>query len=569
MGTAPTGNVLDMALTYRWPSPMPLIQIIEHLLTHAANRAPVQRPRQPSPAGAPQPELPTDHVVLGHLIPAAPEVVALSPAARLRHLYVLGATGTGKTNLLLRLIDSDIRAGRAFCVLDLRGDLIDRILTRLACAEADLGKTAERLLLLDLRQEEHVVGFNPLALHPSAGGGNAHSRAFHVLGVLRQQAEGWGVQLEETLRNCLIALAETGWSLLEIEPLLTHAPFRRRVLAGVSDDHVRAFFDRYGRLSEDKQVGWRLPVLNKVTPLLALPQLRRTFGQRRTFDFRALLDGAPGQIILISLAVDRLHGAAHLAGGLLVSALQTAIMARVDQPEGERVPAHLYLDEFETMMNGTATEQFQQIVAEGRRFGLGLCLSHQNLGQLPAALRQVLLNNVHTQLYFQTGAGDAADLAREIVGAHTPEEVRQTLMTQGIGEAYLVRRGQPAKRIRVPYSRDPGSDPARAQALRDAALTRWGQPKAGIERELAERSRSHLGSDAGPPGTAPEPPEKGNAPVQQGNNNMQGDGNKKETVYEVRHSSVRGRFTRPHPAQPAGEDPEGNKGSDQKEGKEH
>jgi len=546
---------------------MPLIQIIEHLLTHAANRAPERRPRQHPPVEAPQPELPPDHVVLGHLIPAAPEVVALSPAARLRHLYVLGATGTGKTNLLLRLIDSDIRANRAFCVLDLRGDLIDRILTRLARAEADLGKTAERLLLLDLRQEEHIVGFNPLALHPLGGGGDAHSRAFHILGVLRQQADSWGIQLEETLRNSLIALAETGWSLLEIEPLLSHAPFREQVLAGVSDDHVRAFFTRYGRLSEDKQVGWRLPVLNKVTPLLALPQLRRTFGQCQALDFRSLLDGTPGQIILISLAVDRLHGAAHLAGGLLVSALQTAIMARVDQPEGERVPVHLYLDEFETMMTGTAaTEQFQQIVAEGRRFGLGLCLSHQNLGQLPAALRQILLNNVHTQLYFQTGAGDAADLAREIVGTHTLEEVRQTLMTQGVGEAYLVRRGQPARRIRVPYSREPGSDPARAQALRDAALTRWGQPKAKIERELAERRRSYSGSVA-------KPPEKGDVPTEKGD----GSG-KEEAVYEVRHIPVRGRITKPRspeesPTEPEppkrGRDEEQNGGRDQSGGNDH
>lgn len=100
---------------------MALIQMIEHLLTHAANRAPERRPRQRPPAEAPQPELPADHVVLGHLIPAAPEVVALSPEARLRHLYVLGATGTGKTNLLLRLIDSDVKASRAFCVIDLRG----------------------------------------------------------------------------------------------------------------------------------------------------------------------------------------------------------------------------------------------------------------------------------------------------------------------------------------------------------------------------------------------------------------------------------------------------------------
>lgn len=529
---------------------MPLLQIIEHLLTQAANRTSERRPRPRPAAEAGPPEPPADHVVVGHLIPASPQVAALSPAARLRHIYLLGSTGSGKSNLLLRLIDSDIQAlcaqsrrtqsRRAFCVLDLRGDLIDRVLARLA-RTGDPEKVAERLLLLDLRQEEYSVGFNPLA-----GAGDAYSRAFHLLGVLRRQADGWGVQLEETLRCALVALAETGGTLLEIEPLLSHAPFRRRVLAGVTDSQVRAFFSRYDRLSEEKQVGWRLPVLNKVTPLLALPQLRRAFGQRQALDFRALLDRTPGQAILISLSVDRLHGAAHLAGGLLVSALQTAIMARVDQPEAERVPFHLYLDEFEALAAGTtAIDQFQSLVQEGRRFGCGLCLSHQNLSQLPGGLRQTLLNNVHTQLYFQTGAGDAADLAREIVGTQTPEEVRQTLMTQSVGEAYLVRRGQPGARVRVPFSPDPPADLARVQALRDAALRRWGRPVAEVDRELEERLRL-TSAEASSPKTPSTRPAAGTAESE----SVTPEG----ANYEVRHVPVRAKFPRQKPPAHENED---------------
>ena len=70
---------------------------------------------------------------------------------------------------------------------------------------------------MDLREADHVVGFNPLL-----GETDVYSRALHLLSVLKYQSDSWGVQLEETLRNCLLALAETGWSLLEIEPLLTN-----------------------------------------------------------------------------------------------------------------------------------------------------------------------------------------------------------------------------------------------------------------------------------------------------------------------------------------------------------
>ncbi|MBV9470992.1 MAG: type IV secretion system DNA-binding domain-containing protein, partial [Abitibacteriaceae bacterium] len=175
------------------------------------------------------PEVPDDHIVLGDIIsgdtedhpgsakkPRSARVATISPEARRRHLYVLGATGTGKTNLFLRLIESDIAHQRAFCVIDLRGDLVDRILPRLA-ETAPPAAWRERLLLIDLRHSEDIVGFNPLL-----GEGDVYNRALHILSVLKQQSESWGVQLEESLRNCLIALAEAGWSLLEIEPLLTN-----------------------------------------------------------------------------------------------------------------------------------------------------------------------------------------------------------------------------------------------------------------------------------------------------------------------------------------------------------
>jgi hypothetical protein len=446
-----------------------------------------------------------DVVLLGHTMPArrgsreGSVPVSLTAEARRRHLYVLGATGTGKTNFLLRLIAGDIACGHSFCVIDLRGDLVERILLHLAANETP-ETLGDRLLNIDLRDENGVVGFNPLL-----GPGEVYSRAFHLLSVLRQQAESWGIQLEETLRNSLIALAESGWSLLELEPLLSDADFRAEVLAKVSDSYVKSFFARYGALTEEKQVAWRLPVLNKVTPLLAIPQLRRMFGQRESFGFGPIFDEKPGRIVLISLAVDRLHQAAYLVGGLFVSAFETSIMARANVPEKDRIPVFLYLDEFETM----ATSNFEAIVAEGRRFGLGLTLSHQNGHQIPVGLRHVLRNNVHTQLYFQTGALDAAELVQEIATKDSRETVRTTLITQGVGEAYLIRRGQPATQVRILPCPDPKVGNKAVLALKAASNARYARSTLEIDTELREREarRAHPGSalpsDSGSPVSPP------------------------------------------------------------------
>src|SRR5579862_9106446 len=67
----------------------------------------------------------------------------------LRHLYVLGCTGCGKTNLLTQLVEQDIAAKRSVAILDLRGDLVDKIIARSANAI-----TADRFHLIDLRKPE-------------------------------------------------------------------------------------------------------------------------------------------------------------------------------------------------------------------------------------------------------------------------------------------------------------------------------------------------------------------------------------------------------------------------------
>lgn len=472
-----------------------LTRLVEHFLISVFNKTFARGESEHKEPSVSPSLIPADHAIIGKLIPQddsrSTQEVALSPEARRRHLYILGATGTGKTNLLLRLIESDIANCRAFCVIDLRGDLVDRILLRLA-ANAPAEAWRERLLLMDLREADHVVGFNPLS-----GESDPYSRALHLLSVLKYQSDSWGVQLEETLRNSLLALAESDWSLLEIEPLLTNAAFRSTVLHSVTDSRVRSFFERFQALSPANQMTWSLAVLNKITPLLSVPSLRLTFGQRKSFSFRHLMDHQPGMIVLVSLAVDRLHDAARLAGGLLVSGFQTAIMSRADIPERDRVLAHLYVDEFECM----ASDRFEAIIAEGRRFGLGLTLSHQNISQLSTGLRNVLRNNVHTQIYFQTGALDAAELTKEI-GGDNNEEVRATLISQGVGQAYLVRRGQPSVRFQAYLSPDPRVSVERVQALREASYATYARVRSEVEAEIAERERGYS-SPLAEPLTAP------------------------------------------------------------------
>lgn len=396
----------------------------------------------------------------------------LTAADRARHVYVLGGTGSGKTNLLLRAIEHDAAEGRSIGVLDLRGDLVDRALPRLAA------RGRKNVVLLDLRQDERTLGIDPLS-----GPGEPSSRALGVLDALRARSDSWGVQLDETLRHSLIALTEAGLTLLEVEPLLTSEAFLDSVVSRVSDPGARAFFERYRSLSRERRATLSPPVLNKLAPFLAAPRVRRCLGIPG-LDVAALMD-APGSTLLVSLAVDRLHGAARLAGSLIVGAIGQAAMARADRPEAERSPFFLYVDEFETM----ASESFESIVAEGRRFGLALTLSHQNLDQIPTTLRRTIRNNAGAQLFFQTGSLDASDLAGEVVGLGSREAVKTLLLSQRVGEAVLALRGSPAVRVRTLLAEEPAVSPGDLAAFRREALERLSVDRDEAEASIASRTR--------------------------------------------------------------------------------
>lgn len=381
------------------------------------------------------------------------------PLDRTRHLYLLGRTGSGKTSLLLKLIEKDITRGRTTVVIDPKGDLVDRILCRCA-ALPDF--QAERLCLIDLRDESSLPGFNPLD-----GPGDAHARAYHVLSVIKNTSESWGVRLEETLRNALVLLAEQRSTLLSLEPLLTNAAFRSTLVRRSEDPFVRSFFQRFDSLSPDSQSTWTLPVLNKVTPFLAIPRMRRLLGSTQSLDLASLLN-TRGSVVLIGLAADRLHDAWMLLGGLFVSMIRQIAMSRAEVPEDQRNPVYLTIDEFEAM----ASSQFEQIIAEGRRFRLCLTLAHQHLAQLPPKLKAAILANIQRRYYFALGADDAAEIARTLPRC-TVDEFSTVLQVLPVGRAIQVEVGfRPVLRS-FSANPDPHLNRPRLDELKEASKVRF------------------------------------------------------------------------------------------------
>lgn len=434
-------------------------------LAHVIERAMLLRLKSLDQQAAPPGD--TDFLVGHQTGPSAPRPpIVLNWSDRRKHIYALGSSGCGKSNLLVRMVGDDIAKGRNAVVVDLRGDLIDRLVRRMEPRTVESGK----IHLLDFRQENRFVPFNPLL-----GAGNPYRRALHLLEVIHQGAPSWGVQIDETLRFSLLALAEAGGSLLEVELLLTDPSARRALLQKCSDEHVERFFARFDQMTSERQSTWALPVLNKLSHFWSVPQIRATLGSRASIDWHDWID-QPGHVVLIALAAHRSPGVAQTVGGLIVASLQDAVMSRADNEEEQRVPLTLYIDEFETM----ATPTFNTIIAEGRRFGLSLFLAHQNLCQLENGLRQAIRASVQTNFFFQCSSADASDLANDISSTLPREKLRRLLASQPVGTSFLARRGQASAQVATIHSPDPAMSPA-TLAERTAHL-QVGQPLVSLSR---------------------------------------------------------------------------------------
>ena len=406
---------------------------------------------------------------------AQPTELRLTIDEKRRHLYMLGATGSGKTNLLLQLVKTDVEQQRGVCLIDFRGELVDRALLILASLYRP-EEIKDRLVLIDLRQDDCSVPFNPLREEAA----DIYTRTRFVLEVLKQQWE-IGVQSEQLLRNSLLALCGS-WSLYELDVFLSNRTFRSQVLETVTDISVRRFFARFDQMENPS--AWVEPVLNKISPFLARPVLRNMLAQRETISFHRLLDRRPDCIILISLAADQLFGDAHLLGSLLTSALISAAM-RPDRRDKKGNELALYLDEFEHF-DGLG-EQFATILSEGRKFGLCATLSHQTSIQLSPKFRSLIRNVVGTQIFFGVGGGEAETLAAEIASDEPKAVIRNLLMNQKIGECVVVRRGHPYTRIRTRDCPDPVVQASAVAALRLSALQNFGTARSQIEADLAAR----------------------------------------------------------------------------------
>jgi len=318
-----------------------------------------------------------------------------------RHGLILGATGSGKTVAITHLIAGAALRGDSVVIFDFRGDQVNDALTLLA------GRVAPSLVkVIDLRDSSPHMGFDPLG-----GAGLPHKRALNVAASVKASSDSFGIQLEETLRYFLTALAEAGEPLTQLEPAFYDDTYRSWLIERIESENVRAFVSRFHEMRDDRKATLAMPVMNKLSGVFATRKLRAILSDRNPINLKEHLD-QDGSVLLVSLAVDETSDVGRLFGALFLGCLTQIMFSRVGEAEHRRNPVLLLLDEFSHF----AGEDIGSIIAEGRRFGFSVICAHQTLSQVNPNLRSLILGNVGLKMAFRLGRDDAQTMSAVLTG---------------------------------------------------------------------------------------------------------------------------------------------------------
>jgi energy-coupling factor transporter ATP-binding protein EcfA2 len=354
---------------------------------------------------------------------------------RLKHVYVIGKTGMGKSTLLENMAVQDIKGNEGMAFIDPHGKTADLLL------EYVPPERIKDVVYFAPFDTEFPISFNVME---DVGPDKRHLVVNGLMSAFKKLfgEESFSDRMQYILQNTILALLEyPGSTMLGINRMLTDKAYRDKVVANVTDSSVKTYWTQEFANYTERFAAEATPAIqNKIGQFTANPLVRNIIGQKKSsFDFRKLMD--EGKIMIINLSKGRVGEAnANLIGSMLITKIYLAAMSRADTKESDlnKLPNfYLYVDEFQSFAN----ESFADILSEARKYKLNLTIAHQYIEQMEEEVRAAVFGNVGTMVTFRVGAYDAEVLEKEFAPVFTAEDlvnlgsyqIYLKLMIDGIG----------------------------------------------------------------------------------------------------------------------------------------
>ncbi|MBS1586023.1 MAG: type IV secretion system DNA-binding domain-containing protein [Bacteroidetes bacterium] len=322
-------------------------------------------------------------------------IVTVPSSLRLRHTHIIGATGTGKSTFLQKIIMQDVEQGHGIAVLDPHGDLIDGIVSRIP-----ENRVAD-VVLVDPSDAEFPIGFNILSAHSEI---EKEILSSDLVATFRRLSTSWGDQMNSVFANAILAFLESsqGGTLSDLRRFLIEPAYRNTFLSTVTDSNIIYYWQKSFPLLKSGSLG---PIITRLDAFLRPKLIRNMVVQQKGLDFENLMDTK--KVVLIKLSQGLIGTEnSYLLGTFFVSKIYQAALARQAKSKAERSDFFLYIDEFQNFI----TPSMSGILSGARKYHLGLILAHQDMQQLikyDTELASSVIANPGTRICFRVGDIDA------------------------------------------------------------------------------------------------------------------------------------------------------------------
>ena len=437
---------------------------------------------------APAPEkIPSSGLYLGKSVFRGVErPVYLSEDDRRRHMYIIGRTGTGKSELLKSMMLQDILTGKGLCFIDPHGDAAEEML------ELIPPNRAEDVIYFDPSDLTRPFGLNMLEAYSEQ---QKHFVVASIIGLMYKLFDPnktgiIGPRFEHGVRNAMLtAMAKSGATFVEVMRIMTDANFVKELLPLVTDPVVRRYWtDQIAQTTDFHKSEVLDYTVSKFGRFVTNKMMRNIIGQSNSsFDLRKIMD--EGKILIMNLSKGKLgEDNSNFLGLILVPKILAAAMSRSDVPMEQRRDFYLYVDEFQNF----ATDTFADILSEARKYRLNLTVANQFIGQIGEDLKNAVFGNVGTVVAFRVGVTDANYLQHEF----SPTFSETDLVNIESPHTYIktIVSGEPV----VPFSLDTTKDlvkwkamlnPQIGQAIKELSRLKFGRDVVQVEASIVQRAK--------------------------------------------------------------------------------
>ena len=406
---------------------------------------------------------------------------------RMRHLYVIGQTGTGKTSILKSIIVQDIQNGAGVCFIDPHGSDIEDILANVPPERYD------DVIYFDPSDLTRPLGLNMFEYDPT----HPEQRTFvvnelqSIFNKLFDMKSSGGPMFEQYFRNSSLLVMEhpeSGNTLLDLSRVFSDEEYRNYKLSKCNNGLVKQFWNNALATTGDHGLKEMVPwMTSKFDGFLSNDYMRPIVCQEKSsINIREIMD--TGKIFLVNLSKGRLGDLnSSLLGLILVGKFSMAALGRVDIPNPkDRRDFYLYIDEFQNV----TTPAIASILSEARKYRLSLNMAHQYIAQLDDDIKNAVFGNVGSMSVFRVGPDDAKFLETQFA----PEFTADDILKIDNYNCYmkLLSDNKPHPPFSLKTIQAPKGNPEQNQKLKELSALKYGRPIEEINEEINTKFESIL-----------------------------------------------------------------------------